>query len=274
VEALTPLPPRIRLVDDVVHQLRQDIVSGRLPAGTQLLQVDLARQLGVSRTPLREALRILEHDGLLHTSNNNRTVEVVTVNSARLRDMYEVREVVDGLAARLAARQALSPEAIAEANHLLDEMAAAAKPYDPMRRTAAHSEFHAFFVRHASNDTLEGFLPLIRLSSAALYLPFLYDPDAVELVNSGKIVTHKQLLDEAQHSHSEVLKAVVARQPAKAEAAARRHIRRTLAGVDQLDEWRRTISEASLAQEQAQQNDLKAIAESRQRRSRSANSKR
>jgi DNA-binding GntR family transcriptional regulator len=128
-------------------------------------------------------------------------------------------------------------------------MAAATKPYDPKRRTEAHAEYHALFVRTSGNETLEGLLPLIRLSSAALYLPFVDDPDAVELVNSGQIVTHREVLESTQLSHTEILDTVVARQPAKAEAAARRHIRRTLSVVDQLDEWRQIISEAALSQE-------------------------
>src|SRR5437667_7461250 len=90
---------RPRLVDDVVKVLREKIIRGELPAGTQLLQIDLANQLGVSRTPLREAFRILENDGYLKTSNNNRTVEVVTFTAAEMRDMYEIREAIDGLAA-------------------------------------------------------------------------------------------------------------------------------------------------------------------------------
>jgi GntR family transcriptional regulator of vanillate catabolism len=240
MEDLVPLGPRTRLVDDVVDHLRHDIVSGRLAGGTQLLQVELADRLGISRTPLREALRILEHDGLLKTSNNNRTVEVITINSARLKDMYQVREVT--------AQRGVSSEEAAEARYLLEEMAAASKPYDPRRRTEAHTEFHAFFVRYSGNETLQGFLPLIRLSSAALYLPFVYDPDAVELVNSGKIVTHKEVLDETQQSHAAVLEAVLVGKPGAAEAAAKRHIKRTLSNVDQLDEWRRIITEASIAE--------------------------
>jgi len=78
---------RPRLVDDVVRVLREKIIRGELPAGTQLLQIDLASQLGVSRTPLREAFRTLENDGYLKPSNNHRTVEVVTSTAAEMRDM-------------------------------------------------------------------------------------------------------------------------------------------------------------------------------------------
>lgn len=236
---------RPRLVDDVVRILREKIVNGELAPGTQLLQIDLANQLGVSRTPLREAFRILENEGLLRTSNNNRTVEVHTITPAELRDMYEIREVIDGLAVRLTSRRGLTPQAESEARALLNEMATTSKPYDPLRRTEAHGAFHSLFLVHSGNDRLRSLIPLVRASSAALYLPFIDDPDAVELVDAGKRTTEKQLLDESQIQHAAILDAVVERKPEKAEAAARRHIRRTLGVVDEIYEWRRIIADAA-----------------------------
>lgn len=234
---------RPRLVDDVVRILREKIVSGELPAGTQLLQIDLAAQLGVSRTPLREAFRILENEGLLRTSNNNRTVEVVTITAAELREMYQIREVIDGLAVRLASQRGLAPEVEATARKLLTEMAASSKPYNPLRRIEAHAAFHTLFIEHSGNERLKGHIPLIRASSSALYLPFIDDPDAVELVDAGKLTTHKRLLDESQIQHAAILQLVLEGKHDKAETEARRHIRRTLGTVDELDEWRRIIAE-------------------------------
>jgi GntR family transcriptional regulator of vanillate catabolism len=236
---------RPRLVDDVVRVLREKIVRGELPAGTQLLQIDLANQLGVSRTPLREAFRILENDGFLKTSNNNRTVEVVTFTAAEMRDMYEIREVIDGLAARLAAAQSLSAEAEAQARRLLAEMASTSKPHDPLRRVEAHAAFHSFFLEHSGNGRLGGMIPLIRASSAALFLPFIDNPEGVHLTVDGKPTTHKQLLDESQDSHRTILDAVREGRASKAETAARQHIARTLALVDRFDEWRKVIAEAA-----------------------------
>src|SRR4051794_28051850 len=117
------LPRMPRLVDEVVSRLRDNIIDGTIPAGSRLPQVALAEQLGVSRTPLREALRVLESEGLLRTADNNRTVEVVQVTPDDLRDMYELREVIDGLAARLAAGKGLSPADTQRAEYLLTELA-------------------------------------------------------------------------------------------------------------------------------------------------------
>ena len=124
-------------------------------------------------------------------------------------------------------------------------MASSSKPYDPVRRIEAHAAFHTLFIEQSGNDRLKGLIPLVRTSSAALYLPFVDDPDAVQLVDAGKLTTHKRLMDEAQTQHGEILQAVIDGAGDKAEAAARRHIRRTLGTVDEYDEWRRVIAEAA-----------------------------
>lgn len=246
---------RTRLVDEVTRQLREMIVSGQLPAGTQLLQVDLAEQLGVSRTPLREAFRILENDGLVRTSNKNRTVEVVTIGPDELREMYELREVIDGLAARLATKRGMSPEVEAELRKLLAEMKASSKPYDPSRRTEAHTAFHSLLIGASGNPRLETFLPLVRVSSAALYLPFINDPSAAALVDEGQMRTHEEAMDSAQNGHEEIVAAIIEGDARKAESAARRHIAGTLRWVDRLDEWRHAITEA---RERSEHNGVNA----------------
>src|SRR5688572_27325927 len=103
------LTPQSRLVDEVATRLRQLILTHQLPPGSKLLQSDLAERFGVSRTPLREAIRLLEYDGLVKVSNGNRTVEVVTLSGDDFMQLYQVREVIDGLAARLLARRGLTP---------------------------------------------------------------------------------------------------------------------------------------------------------------------
>jgi len=251
VTSVEPLQ-RTRLVEEVTRQLRDMIIDGRLPAGMQLRQIELAEQLGVSRTPLREAFRILEADGLVRVSNKNRTIEVVTITSADLKEMYEIREVVDGLAARLAARRGLTPEVEAELRGLIAEMRAAADPYDPARRTAAHIRFHTLIAESTDNPQVVVFLPLIRASSAALYLPFLHAPSAARLVNDGKMVSHAETLENAQHHHELIVEAIASGDGRRAEAAARRHIAQTLKAVPRLDEWRAVIQAAESAYSLAQ----------------------
>lgn len=217
-----------RLVDEVVSRLRDGIIDGTLPAGTRLQQVALAEQMGVSRTPLREALRVLENEGLLRTSDGNRTVEVVPVSSDDLHDMYQLREVIDGLAARLAAQRGLSAADEEQARHLLVEMAESSEPYDPVQRNRSHAQFHELIAQASGNARVQSFASLIRTSSAALYMPLQRETALANLLVEDPNRSYKQILDEAQIQHREVIDAIVDRNPDAAEAAARRHIQRTL----------------------------------------------
>lgn len=236
---------RPRLVDEVVRVLREKIVRGELVGGRPLLQADLASELGVSRTPLREAFRVLENDGLLTMHNNNRTVEVVTFAAAELREMYEIREVVDGLAARLVAARTLTRSETAEARRLLGALGGTAKSADPLRRVEAHAAFHSFFLDRSQNRRLRSFIPLVRTSSAALYLPLVERPEAVRLPVDGRALSHRDLLEGTERSHAAILDAVLEQDPSRAESAAREHIARTLGFVERFDEWRSLMANAA-----------------------------
>jgi DNA-binding GntR family transcriptional regulator len=89
-----------RLVDEVAEQLRDKIYAGEYVPGDHLRQEHLAATLEVSRTPLREALRVLERDKLLTVLPGGR-IQVANADLPNLLAAYELREVVDGLAASL-----------------------------------------------------------------------------------------------------------------------------------------------------------------------------
>ena len=100
---VTPLK-RTRLVDEAARALRDAILNGELSSGTRLRQVQLATQLGISRTPLREALMKLEQEGLIELLPRG-GLRVALLNLDEAVELYDVREVLDGLAARLAAQR-------------------------------------------------------------------------------------------------------------------------------------------------------------------------
>lgn len=93
---------RTTMADAVSDQLRALVVSGELPLGTPLRQDDLAERLGVSRTPLREAINRLVAEGLV-TSDPHRGAVVARLSAQELRETYEIREVLEVLAGRIAA---------------------------------------------------------------------------------------------------------------------------------------------------------------------------
>jgi DNA-binding GntR family transcriptional regulator len=90
---------RSRLRDDIVDQLAELIVDGELPEVGRLKEIDLAGQLGVSRTPLREALLILERDGLV-VSEANKGFRVAPLSEERVRELFPILATLEALAVR------------------------------------------------------------------------------------------------------------------------------------------------------------------------------
>src|SRR4051812_47202655 len=90
---------RARLRDDIVDQLAELIVEGELPEVGRLKEIELAGQLGVSRTPLREALLILERDGLV-ISEANKGFRVAPLSETRVRELFPVLGALEALAIR------------------------------------------------------------------------------------------------------------------------------------------------------------------------------
>lgn len=105
--------------DRIFRELEFDIVSGKLAMGTKLGEETLAAQFGVSRGPLREALRRLEGGGLV-VRLPHLGVRVVQLSTEDLAEIYEIREVLEGLAARLAAER-MSEDDLQGLRSLLDE---------------------------------------------------------------------------------------------------------------------------------------------------------
>jgi DNA-binding GntR family transcriptional regulator len=101
---LVPLRTVPALIDQVHDRLLAAIVDGTLAAGQRLTQESVAEMLGVSRQPVSHALQVLKRSGLL-IEHGKRGLMVAPVEAQRVRDLYQVREALDGLAANLAARR-------------------------------------------------------------------------------------------------------------------------------------------------------------------------
>ncbi|MFE9327544.1 GntR family transcriptional regulator [Nocardia sp. NPDC052278] len=214
-----------RLADEIAEVLRRLILQGELRPGQQLLQIQLAERLGVSRTPLREAFRLLEQDGLLRISNGNKTVEVVDVDPEKLIETYQVREVIDGLAARLAARQGLSEAASRRLELSMDRMAAAADRTggpDLAEYGVAHADFHLSVGAESGNSRLHEFESLVRVSTQIQLTRYLQrgGDDRSDVV--------RRVIEADRRQHREILVAIAQRDSAAAERAAERHIAATV----------------------------------------------
>jgi DNA-binding GntR family transcriptional regulator len=143
---------RVLLASEAASVIRQAILQGTLAQGERVNEVRLSETLGISRGPLREALRRLEQDGLV-TSLPHRGATIVRVSPEDVMDVLSVRKL-------------LEPFAVAEAisrgtDGLLDRLRAAnqamqkaAKARDPVEIAAAHGTFHAAFYEHSANRVL------------------------------------------------------------------------------------------------------------------------
>ena len=91
----------ISIADQIFDQLERDILAGKYARGEVMSELGLSKQLGVSRTPIREAIRRLEQEDFLEESG--RGAVVVGISREDMEDMYEIRAQIEGLAARRAA---------------------------------------------------------------------------------------------------------------------------------------------------------------------------
>jgi DNA-binding GntR family transcriptional regulator len=144
-----------RLSDLAAEHLRDRILSGTYPPGSQLSQEALAREFSISRTPLRDALKLLERDGLVELDETG-SASVIDIPADDARDLMRIRETIDGVAARRAAalpdgaREALA----AELGPITYELADAARAEDPYRFRLADSRFHVAVIRHCASKQL------------------------------------------------------------------------------------------------------------------------
>ena len=148
------------LADQVFDKLEHDIVFGVYKHGEVLTELKLAETLGVSRTPIREALRRLEQERLIEDTGKGSVVLGITKND--LLDIMEIRQNIEGLAAYYASVN-ITPEGAEELSHLIDLQEFYHTKNDINRLQAADDEFHAAICRlscrNVINDTL---LPLHR----------------------------------------------------------------------------------------------------------------
>ena len=140
------------LRDVVFNTLRQGILTGELKPGERLMEIHLADKLGVSRTPVREAIRMLELEGLV-TMIPRRGAEVSKISEEDLRDVLEVRRALDTLAARLACEK-ITAEQKEELKAAADDFVKATLSGDATTIAQADVKFHDVILKASGNKRL------------------------------------------------------------------------------------------------------------------------
>lgn len=190
--------------ENVYQRLIEDIRSGALPPGARLRETELAERLGVSRTPIREAIRQLENDGLVsHLPRVGAAVR--SLDYAEVMELYDMRAVLEGTAARMAARAATDLE-LAELATLNDAMAGAATA---QRAAELNHQFHLTLLDAARNRYLTRAMLGLRRTLIILGPSTLADSARAQ---------------DALAEHGRVLAALQRRDPAAAETEMRTHI--------------------------------------------------
>ncbi|GAA3399036.1 GntR family transcriptional regulator [Streptomyces roseoviridis] len=140
------------LRDRVCEGLRDRIITGRLRPGDRLVERDVAEDFGVSRVPVREAIRILIGEGFLQAVSQRRIV-VREMSRQDVENLFDMREALEVLAVRRAAERR-TPAELSTLARLLDEARAATGAGGPERLSRANAAFHAQIVRMSRNELL------------------------------------------------------------------------------------------------------------------------
>ena len=140
------------LRDVVFNTLRQAILKGELEPGERLMEIQLAGRLGVSRTPVREAIRKLELEGLV-VMIPRKGAEVASITEKSLRDVLEVRKALEELAAELAC-QRMTEEEIVEAEKQLENFKKEVQSNDVTKIAEMDVEFHEMIYMGTKNERL------------------------------------------------------------------------------------------------------------------------
>lgn len=197
-----------RLAEQVHRHLRTEILSGERSSGALLREADLAAQLKVSRTPIREALRRLAADGIIEIKPN-RSAVVRTWDAEQLKNIYQIREALEGLAAELACGQ-LTGADFAELDRLATKVARAGVR---ARREHCHQfdvQLHRTIAERSGNAMLAREIGRLH--------------DLVQLVRD-RVGDQGDSLEQAHEQHLKIVEALRSGKPDAARAAMVEHIR-------------------------------------------------
>lgn len=141
----------VSLANQIFERLENDILTGKYQRGELLTEIKLSEILGVSRTPIREALRRLEQEHLIEETSKGSLVLGITQED--LRDIYLIRQHIEGLAAFRAA-QTITDEQLGELSEILDLQEFYAKRGDAVQIKGADHQFHELIYRYSGSNVI------------------------------------------------------------------------------------------------------------------------
>lgn len=201
--------------DAVGGEIRRMILSGELPAGTRLLQNQIAERFGVSTTPVREAFTALAREGLVR-QDAHRGAIVFAPSVDDMRENYEIRATLESLAAEQAAVKITAAE-LRELTNLLKVMRKKIRE-DPAHHTRVlNPKFHLLVNSAARRPHLLQLIETFRSTSISYHA----------LLDSSEL--SDDYIDSVQAEHDEIVAALTARDPLRAAEAVKCHIENNFA---------------------------------------------
>ncbi len=207
MNTLPPVPTPASLERQAYEAIKSAILSFRLLPQASLVEADLARQLGISKTPVRETLGRLEREGFVIKIPYTGYL-VAPISFQAMQEIFQIRAALEGLAARLCAER-FGPAPAAQAANILQEHSRAAQAGDVARAAEFNRHFHNLLIECAGNQRLATILANLddHLQRYRLLASF----------QQGR-------LEKSIAEHQRILKALQAADADEAEAAARNHI--------------------------------------------------
>lgn len=195
------------LRDEVFNTLRQEILTGKLKPGERLMEIHLANKLGVSRTPIREAIRKLELEGLV-IMIPRKGAEVAQISWKSLKDVLEVRRALDVLAIELACER-MTQEELESLYRACESFEEATKTKDTRKIAEADVAIHDIIVASTGNKRL---IQLVNNLSEQMYrYRFEYIKDSSQ---------HRMLIEE----HKEMYRSIQNKDKIAAAGVVKKHI--------------------------------------------------
>jgi DNA-binding GntR family transcriptional regulator len=192
------------------EQIRRMILSGSIAQGSTIAEAELVRELGMSRTPVREALRRLEAENYVRSAD--RRYVVIELSEQDLINVYRVRAALEGLAAEHAAALATRTD-LARLEDLYEGMERARDRDDEAELTRLNSQFHAAVAQASGNTYLQGMLDNIH--------------DVFERFRATAVAQPGRR-DDAHSEHGQLIKALRDQDAPRARAIAEQHVHRAL----------------------------------------------
>lgn len=194
------------LRDVVFMTLREAILEGKLKPGDRLMEIQLSNRLGVSRTPIREAIRMLEKEGLAITIPR-KGAQVAKLSEKDMEDVLEIREVLDELAVSTACER-IEEDELAELKLAKERFEIAVKKSDATAIAEADVAFHDVIYRASKNPKLETILNNLREQMYRYRLEYIKDEsvyknlvDEHNAIFEGFVDKDKDRLVKITHKH-------------------------------------------------------------------------